>query len=155
MTTSNSTAVSSLFYSVVDWLLDVLTPQILLGLIVWWVGFLCVWYLLGFGIVYCCATLIYLMFTNLGKRRKGELSAYSAFNVNGSQIAGTFGAAFYENMLRRGGQLQGNVTPHVAVSGTDGDDDHAAHAQASGRHRKEKKEKKGKKGRKSKSKSKQ
>ena len=44
-------------------------------------------------------SIVYLLFTNLGKRKEGEISAYSMFNDNNEEIAGTFGAKFYENML--------------------------------------------------------
>ena len=52
--------------------------------------------------VYFCVSIIYFIFTNLGTRQEGEISAYSMFNKNFEKIAGTFGADLYENMLRKG-----------------------------------------------------
>eukprot|EP01084_Bolivina_argentea_P206144 352020_1 len=69
---------------------------------------LCIWclcwflisYFLQFGSIFLCISIIYFIFNNLGKRKAGELSAYSVFNNNYEQIAGTFDASYYENMLR-------------------------------------------------------
>ncbi|ETO32416.1 hypothetical protein RFI_04699 [Reticulomyxa filosa] len=103
----------SLFWTTVDWILDHLTPQTLLHVILWLIGWFFVCYLLEFGVVYLMITIIYLIFTNLGKRKKGELSAYSMFNHNFEQITGTFDGEFYDNMLRRGGSsINKNINGH-------------------------------------------
>ncbi|ETO36258.1 SEC-C motif family protein [Reticulomyxa filosa] len=99
----------SLFWTIIDWTLDHLTPQSLLNIILWLVGWFFVCYLLEFGVVYLMITIIYLIFTNLGKRKKGELSAYSMFNHNFEQITGTFDGEFYDNMLRHGGSSTANL----------------------------------------------
>jgi len=43
-----------------------------------------------FGHAYVCITGLVLILTNLGKRKKGELSAYSVFNEGGKKLLGTF-----------------------------------------------------------------
>ena len=58
-----------------------------------------------FGSVYVCITIVYLLFTNLGQRKDGEISAYSMFNENNEKIAGTFDAKYYEDMLLNKKQL--------------------------------------------------
>jgi len=47
---------------------------------------------LGFGAVYLCLAIIYYIFTCLGERKPGELSAYSVFNENGERLPGTMTA---------------------------------------------------------------
>jgi hypothetical protein len=56
----------------------------------------------GFGIVYLTSSLIISIFFNLGKRRSGELSAYSVFNPNCQRLDGTFSSDDFErNVLHR------------------------------------------------------
>lgn len=57
---------------------------------------LCIWIFLyrqfihwEFGTVYFFASIIVLIFTNLGKRKPWELSAYSVFNPNFERLPGT------------------------------------------------------------------
>ncbi|CEF70246.1 Uncharacterised domain SAYSvFN-containing protein [Strongyloides ratti] len=61
------------------------------------------WYTyLGFGIVYLICFLMFLMFLNMGKRKKGEVSAYSVFNENFEALPGQMTAEqFEEAMLKR------------------------------------------------------
>ncbi len=40
--------------------------------------------------LYLIGTGLYLIFTNLGTRKEGEISAYSVFNKNCEKILGTF-----------------------------------------------------------------
>ena len=60
---------------------------------------------LEFGAVYFIFSLFYLIWTNLGRRRRrsNELSAYSVFNRNFVKLQGTFSAEDYDRQLRRGG----------------------------------------------------
>lgn len=60
---------------------------------------------LEFGAVYFIFSLFYLIWTNLGRRRRrsNELSAYSVFNRNFVKVQGTFSAEDYDRQLRRGG----------------------------------------------------
>lgn len=56
--------------------------------VVWTVGlYLSTFY--SFQNLYVIFTGFYLMFTNLGKREKGTLSAYSVFNDNFERLYGT------------------------------------------------------------------
>ena len=56
----------------------------------------------GFGIVYLTSTIIGAIFLNLGKRREGELSAYSVFNPGCQRLDGTFTSDDFErNVLHR------------------------------------------------------
>lgn len=56
----------------------------------------------GFGIVYLTSSIIGGIFLNLGKRRDGELSAYSVFNPNCQRLDGTFTSDDFErNVLHR------------------------------------------------------
>ncbi|CAF3014045.1 unnamed protein product [Rotaria sp. Silwood2] len=76
---------------------------ILLKLFVWLTLFL-IFIRLEFGAVYFIISLIYLMWSNLGsRRRRNQLSAYSVFNPNFEKIQGTFSAEDYDRQLRRGG----------------------------------------------------
>ena len=55
-----------------------------------------------FGSVFFLVSCILFMTSNLGKRKKGEASAYSVFNKNCEEIDGTFSAQQFDNQLRRG-----------------------------------------------------
>lgn len=69
---------------------------------VWLLSWVLISYYLEFGMIYLCGSIAYWIFTNLGTREEGEISAYSMFNNNFEKIAGTFGADLYEKMLRKG-----------------------------------------------------
>uniref|UniRef100_A0A0K0DY74 SAYSvFN domain-containing protein n=1 Tax=Strongyloides stercoralis TaxID=6248 RepID=A0A0K0DY74_STRER len=57
---------------------------------------------LGFGIVYLICFLMLLMFLNMGKRKKNEVSAYSVFNENFEVLPGQMTSEqFEEAMLKR------------------------------------------------------
>ncbi|CAF3912043.1 unnamed protein product [Rotaria sp. Silwood1] len=59
---------------------------------------------LEFGAIYFIISLLYLMWSSLGsRRRRNQLSAYSVFNPNFEKIQGTFSAEDYDRQLRRGG----------------------------------------------------
>eukprot|EP00088_Acartia_fossae_P004851 TRINITY_DN12094_c0_g1_i9.p1 TRINITY_DN12094_c0_g1~~TRINITY_DN12094_c0_g1_i9.p1 ORF type:complete len:173 (-),score=28.26 TRINITY_DN12094_c0_g1_i9:136-654(-) len=55
---------------------------------------------LEFGAVFFIISGFYLMFTNMGRRRQGEASAYSVFNPNCESIDGTLTAQQFENEIR-------------------------------------------------------
>jgi len=57
-----------------------------------WVCLQVVFVKIEFGAVFFLFTCIFLMLTNMGKRRSGEMSAYSVFNPNCESIQGTFTA---------------------------------------------------------------
>ena len=63
-----------------------------------------------FGIIYFLCTIIVLIFTNLGKRKPGELSAYSVFNPNFEQLPGTLTSDMIQNGMGFGrNQSQNNI----------------------------------------------
>merc|ERR1719153_897625 len=55
-----------------------------------------------FGAVFFLFTGIFLMLTNMGKRKAGEMSAYSVFNPNCESIDGTLTAQQFEREIRHG-----------------------------------------------------
>uniref|UniRef100_A0A0N5A010 SAYSvFN domain-containing protein n=1 Tax=Parastrongyloides trichosuri TaxID=131310 RepID=A0A0N5A010_PARTI len=56
----------------------------------------------GFGIVYMICFLMLLMYLNMGKRKEGEISAYSVFNENFESLPGQMNAGhFEESLLKR------------------------------------------------------
>jgi len=69
-----------------------------------WLTLLIIFIRLEFGVIYFIISLLYLMWNNLGaRRRQNELSAYSVFNPKFEKIQGTFSAEDYDRQLRRGG----------------------------------------------------
>ncbi|CAF4778645.1 unnamed protein product, partial [Rotaria magnacalcarata] len=65
---------------------------ILLKFFVWLTLFL-IFIRLEFGAIYFIISLLYVMWSNLGRRRgRNQLSAYSVFNPNFEKIQGTFSA---------------------------------------------------------------
>ncbi|CAF0831831.1 unnamed protein product [Rotaria sordida] len=69
-----------------------------------WLILLLIFIRLEFGVIYFIISLLYLMWSNLGsRRRRNQLSAYSVFNPNFEKIQGTFSAEDYDRQLRRGG----------------------------------------------------
>jgi len=59
-------------------------------------AYMLIWFLIlkvaydnHFAHIYICVSLIALILLNLGKRKKGELSAYSVFNEGGKRLPGT------------------------------------------------------------------
>lgn len=55
-----------------------------------------------FAQVYVVITGLLIIFLNLGKRKEGELSAYSVFNKDGKKLAGEFDTNQIERNLRGG-----------------------------------------------------
>lgn len=88
-------------------LLSTFQQRILIKAVLWCTCWILISYLLGFGTIFLCISIIYFIFNNLGRRKEGELSAYSMFNDNNERIAGTFDAQFYEDMMRG---KKGNAT---------------------------------------------
>ena len=52
--------------------------------------------------LYFIMVLFILMMSSLGKRKKGELSAYSVFNMNQQRLLGTLTVDAFENEIRHG-----------------------------------------------------
>ena len=67
---------------------SLLTKKNILIFIIWVLLYM-VFIFIQFGAVYFLITIAVLIFTNLGKRRPGSLSAYSVFNPNNQRILGT------------------------------------------------------------------
>mmetsp|Transcript_12326 Transcript_12326/g.23554 ORF Transcript_12326/g.23554 Transcript_12326/m.23554 type:complete len:214 (+) Transcript_12326:140-781(+) len=59
-------------------------------------------YVYEWGPVYIILSGFVVIFTNLGRRREGEMSAYSVFNEGFRELPGTFNAADVDTHLRRG-----------------------------------------------------
>ncbi|CAG9536110.1 unnamed protein product [Cercopithifilaria johnstoni] len=62
------------------------------------------WYFtyIEFGLVFFIFSLFVLLFINLGKRKSGELSAYSVFNPQCERLPGTITAEHFErDLLKR------------------------------------------------------
>lgn len=55
----------------------------------------------GLESLYLIGSVLALIFLNLGKRREGELSAYSVFNPGGERLPGDFNDVL-EAQVRRG-----------------------------------------------------
>lgn len=53
------------------------------------------------GPIYILCSILIFMFTHLGKRKEGEMSAYSLFNEGGERLPGDLGDVI-EGQLRRG-----------------------------------------------------
>lgn len=64
-------------------------PFKLLAIICLWVFLFRLFINWGFGSIFICISILVLIFTNLGKRRPWELSAYSVFNRNFERLPGT------------------------------------------------------------------
>jgi len=67
-----------------------------------WVCLQVVFIKIEFGAVFFLFTGIFLMLTNMGKRKAGEMSAYSVFNPNCESIDGTLTAQQFEREIRHG-----------------------------------------------------
>lgn len=62
------------------------------------------WYFsyIEFGLVFFVSSLFIFLFTNLGRRKSGELSAYSVFNPHCERLPGTLTAEHFEtDLLKR------------------------------------------------------
>ncbi|CAD5122953.1 DgyrCDS11346 [Dimorphilus gyrociliatus] len=57
---------------------------------------------LEFGFVFVVISIFFIIFINLGSRKRGEKSAYSVFNENCERLDGTFTAEQFERELRHG-----------------------------------------------------
>lgn len=63
--------------------------------------------------LYMMGTITYMMFSNLGTRKPGEISAYSVYNRGGRRLLGAFDHEQYENELRRVPQEMLNIDDDV------------------------------------------
>ena len=59
----------------------------------------------GFGMIYICITIIFLIFYNLGERKPWELSAYSVFNQNNQQIIGDINLNNVMNLIGNNNEI--------------------------------------------------
>eukprot|EP01138_Halocafeteria_seosinensis_P004858 gb/GECG01004967.1/.p1 GENE.gb/GECG01004967.1/~~gb/GECG01004967.1/.p1 ORF type:complete len:132 (+),score=11.25 gb/GECG01004967.1/:1-396(+) len=83
--------------TVLGWLKALFAPMFLLKVTLWFV----VCYFLGdFWLIWFMVTLMYLMCTQLGTRKKGEKSAYSVFNDNFETLPGQLTAERFDRELR-------------------------------------------------------
>uniref|UniRef100_A0A7S2WSL2 SAYSvFN domain-containing protein n=1 Tax=Mucochytrium quahogii TaxID=96639 RepID=A0A7S2WSL2_9STRA len=62
----------------------------------------------GGHMLFVFLTLFYLIFTNLGERKDGSLSAYSVFNKGFKKLPGTFTAEEFDQQMRSGGNQPSN-----------------------------------------------
>jgi len=63
--------------------------------------------------LYMMATITYMMFSTLGTRKPGEVSAYSVYNRGGRRLLGAYNHEQYENELRRLPQEMQNLDDNV------------------------------------------
>jgi len=87
--------VENVEWTSLDW--GILTVKVLV-----WVCLQVVFVKIEFGAVFFLFTGIFLMLTNMGKRKAGEMSAYSVFNPNCESIDGTLTAQQFEREIRHG-----------------------------------------------------
>lgn len=80
-------------WSTLDWV--ILTVKLSV-----WICLQVVFIKIEFGAVFFLFSCIFLMLSNLGKRKKGEMSAYSVFNPNCESIDGTLTAQQFEREIR-------------------------------------------------------
>lgn len=57
---------------------------------------------LGLGPVFILGAMIWFIFTNLGKRKEGDVSAYSIFNADVQRLPGQLDADQIDQQIRRG-----------------------------------------------------
>ena len=81
-------------------LLATVRPSVYFGLVIWAVGAK-LSSSFGFGALYVLASIVLLIFCNLGQRKAGEASAYSVFN-NFRELPGQLNAGVVDGQIRRG-----------------------------------------------------
>ncbi|CAH0551914.1 unnamed protein product [Brassicogethes aeneus] len=87
-------------YSYMKWVLYLLTFLL-------WVTTYVIFIKLAFGSVNFVVSMLVFMYVNTGKRKRGEVSAYSVFNKDCKSIDGTLKAEQFEREIRYGaGSLQ-------------------------------------------------
>lgn len=74
---------------------------------------------IGFGEVFLICSCFYLIYSNLGKREEGQLSAYSVFNENFQELPGTLNAARIDSELRSIATPSNNVQAAAQTINTD------------------------------------
>lgn len=77
------------------------TTQFFIKLFIWFVLFF-ISFKVNFERLFIMASLLYVIFTNLGTRKPGEKSAYSVFNEGFEKLPGTFSSDGIDQMLRGG-----------------------------------------------------
>ncbi|PRP79412.1 hypothetical protein PROFUN_08173 [Planoprotostelium fungivorum] len=83
--------------SVVDFVYSI-PIETYLGFALWFLLFF-VFIRLEFGVVFFICSLFFLMFSNLGQRKEGELSAYNVFNRGGKALPGQLTASQFESEI--------------------------------------------------------
>jgi len=90
-----------------------------------WFMILKVAYNYNLGHAYVCITGLVLILTNLGQRKKGELSAYSVFNEGGKKLLGTFNSNQLDPRYRnRRGQNEDDAGEYAGLYDDDDDGEH-------------------------------
>ena len=92
-------ALSSWIYEQVLNLPSLVSRTVAVSSVLWLVVFYLFHYV-GFGSLYFMITVLVGIFSNLGKRAPGELSAYSVFNANFQSLLGTLTADQIDKQLR-------------------------------------------------------
>lgn len=59
----------------------------------------------GWAPLYILGTIVLGIFTNLGKRREGEVSAWSVFNEDFRELPGTLNAEAFDQQIRHGNAM--------------------------------------------------
>ena len=78
-------------------MIEKISFQLLCFFLVWMLA-----YYFGFGSISFCVGCLVLIFSNLGTKKSGELSAYSVFNPGNIKLPGTFDAQQIEENMRGG-----------------------------------------------------
>lgn len=88
----------STYHSIKEFATSITTKQYYI-LSIWALGWLLSSYV-EFASLYFILSLFYLIFSNLGTRKAGELSAYSVFNKGFGRLLGTLTAEQFDNEIR-------------------------------------------------------
>ena len=100
-------------------------PWVTWGWVIMWLAGWGLFIYADFGSLYILLSMIVSIFMNLGKRKRGEMSAYSVFNEGFKQLLGTLNAEQFDNEIRHnahGRHIQRDIIQLDDVLG-DGFDD--------------------------------
>ena len=92
-------------------------------LIILWLTAFAVMNYLEFGSLWILLSMFASIFLNLGKRKRGEMSAYSVFNDGFKQLLGTMNAEQLDNEIRHGAFQREDVQDREFVQFDDAFDD--------------------------------
>jgi len=98
---SASVTLSDLIYQSAFYGIASLTLRTWVLIILWLTTFAVMNYL-EFGSLWIILSMFASIFLNLGKRKRGEMSAYSVFNDGFKQLLGTMNAEQFDNEIRHG-----------------------------------------------------